>query len=97
MDVTTAARVLVEHAVACGLVEPLDRAWALNTMLAALSCDGCEEPGGEPGAQPLTAELVDKALDAAGACDGDEIRIVGYAFDYESARMADDMFAELED
>jgi Obg family GTPase CgtA-like protein len=40
---------------------------------------------------------VDKALDAAGACDGDEIRIVGYSFDYESTRMADDMFAELED
>ena len=40
---------------------------------------------------------VDKALDAAGACDGDEIRIVGYAFDYESARMAEDMFEELED
>jgi GTP-binding protein len=40
---------------------------------------------------------VDKALDAAGACDGDEIRIVGYAFDYESTRMAEDMFSELED
>ena len=40
---------------------------------------------------------VDKALDDAGACDGDEIRIVGYAFDYESARMAQDMFSELED
>ena len=40
---------------------------------------------------------VDKALDAAGAYDGDEIRIVGYAFEYESARMADDMFEELED
>ena len=40
---------------------------------------------------------VDKALDEAGACDGDEIRIVGYSFDYESARMAEDMFDELED
>ena len=40
---------------------------------------------------------VDKALDAAGACDGDEIRIVGYAFEYESTRMAQDMFDELED
>ena len=40
---------------------------------------------------------VDKALDEAGACDGDEVRIVGYAFEYESARMAKDAFAELED
>ena len=40
---------------------------------------------------------VDKALDEAGACDGDEIRIVGYAFEYESTRMAEDLFSELED
>ena len=40
---------------------------------------------------------VDKALDEAGACDGDEIQIVGYAFDYESTRLAEDMFEELED
>ena len=40
---------------------------------------------------------VDRALDEAGACDGDEIHIMGYAFDYESARMAEDIFAELDE
>ena len=40
---------------------------------------------------------VDKALEKAGARDGDEVRILGFAFDFESALMADDMFAELED
>ena len=40
---------------------------------------------------------VDKALDEAGACDGDEIRIVGYAFDFESAMTHEDLFDELED
>ena len=40
---------------------------------------------------------VDKALEEAGARDGDEIRILGYAFDFESALTHDDMFAELED
>lgn len=40
---------------------------------------------------------VDKALEAAGARDGDEVRIVGYAFDFESALTHEDLFAELED
>ena len=40
---------------------------------------------------------VDKALEEAGARDGDEIRIVGYSFDFESAYTHEDMFAELED
>ena len=40
---------------------------------------------------------VDKALEAAGARDGDEVRIVGYSFDFESAMTHEDMFAELED
>ena len=33
---------------------------------------------------------------SAGAVDGDEIRIVGRAFDFESARTAEDMFKELD-
>ena len=40
---------------------------------------------------------VDKALEDAGARDGDEVRIVGYAFDFESSMMHEDMFAELGD
>ena len=40
---------------------------------------------------------VDKALEDAGARDGDEVRIVGYSFDFESALAHEDMFAELED
>ncbi len=40
---------------------------------------------------------VDKALEEAGARDGDEVRILGYAFNYESARMHEDLFAELDD
>ncbi len=40
---------------------------------------------------------VDKALEAAGARDGDEVRILGYAFDFESALVHEDLFAELED
>ena len=39
---------------------------------------------------------VESALEKAGAVDGDEIRIVGRAFEFESARMADDMFKELD-
>ena len=39
---------------------------------------------------------VDEALEKAGARDGDEIRIVGRAFEFESARMADDEFDELD-
>lgn len=33
---------------------------------------------------------IDDALERAGACDGDEIRILGFAFDFESANTADD-------
>ena len=40
---------------------------------------------------------VDAALESAGACDGDEIRIVGYAFDFESPRVHEDLFEELGD
>lgn len=40
---------------------------------------------------------VDKALEEAGARDGDEVRILGYAFDFESPLIHEDMFAELED
>ena len=39
---------------------------------------------------------VEQALERAGAVDGDEIRIVGRAFDFESARTAEDMFKELD-
>ena len=39
---------------------------------------------------------VETALEKAGAVDGDEIRIVGRAFEFESARTADDMFKELD-
>ena len=39
---------------------------------------------------------VDAALEAAGACDGDEIRIVGRAFEYESARQREDIYAGLD-
>ena len=39
---------------------------------------------------------VDAALEAAGAVDGDEIRITGRAFDFESTRVAEDQFEELE-
>ena len=40
---------------------------------------------------------VEKALANAGARDGDEVRIVGRAFEYESALYADDPYANLED
>ncbi len=39
---------------------------------------------------------VEKALESAGAVDGDEIRIVGRAFEFESARVSDDLFKELD-
>lgn len=39
---------------------------------------------------------VEKALEKAGAVDGDEIRIVGRAFEFESARTAEDLFKELD-
>lgn len=39
---------------------------------------------------------VEQALERAGARDGDEIRIVGRAFEFESARLADDVYEELE-
>ena len=39
---------------------------------------------------------VETALERAGAVDGDEIRIVGRAFGFESARTAEDMFKELD-
>ena len=39
---------------------------------------------------------VDAALEQAGACDGDEIRIVGRAFEYESARQREDLYAGLD-
>ena len=37
---------------------------------------------------------VEKALEKAGAVDGDEIRIVGRAFEFESVRTAEDLFKE---
>lgn len=39
---------------------------------------------------------VEQALDRVGAVDGDEIRIVGRSFDFESARIAEDVFKELD-
>ena len=39
---------------------------------------------------------VEKALEKAGAVDGDEIRIVGRAFEFESGRTAEDLFKELD-
>ena len=41
---------------------------------------------------------VDKALERAGAVDGDEIRIVGRAFEFEgSSNVAEDIYDELYD
>ncbi len=39
---------------------------------------------------------VEQALERAGAVDGDEIRIVGRAFTFESAKMSEDMYKELD-
>ena len=39
---------------------------------------------------------VESALERAGAVDGDEIRIVGRAFEFESARTAEDLYGELD-
>lgn len=39
---------------------------------------------------------VEQALERAGAVDGDEIRIVGRAFIFESAKMSDDRYKELD-
>lgn len=39
---------------------------------------------------------VEKALEKAGAVDGDEVRIVGRAFEFESVRTAEDLFKELD-
>lgn len=39
---------------------------------------------------------LDLALERAGARDGDEVRILGRAFEFESARMRDDMFGGLD-
>ena len=39
---------------------------------------------------------VDAALEEAGACDGDEIQIVGRTFEFESTRTREDMFDELD-
>lgn len=39
---------------------------------------------------------VEAALEAAGACDGDEVRIVGRAFEFETAKTKEDVFKELD-
>lgn len=39
---------------------------------------------------------VDTALEAAGACNGDEVRILGRAFEFESATYANDMYGGLD-
>lgn len=39
---------------------------------------------------------VEQALEKAGAVDGDEIRIAGRSFEFESARMAEDVYRELD-
>ena len=39
---------------------------------------------------------MESALERAGAVDGDEIRIVGRSFEFESARTAEDAFKELD-
>ena len=39
---------------------------------------------------------VERALEDAGAVDGDEVRIVGCAFEFESARTAEDVYEELD-
>ena len=39
---------------------------------------------------------LDEALEKAGARDGDEIRILGYDFEFESARMHEDAYRGLD-
>ena len=39
---------------------------------------------------------VEKALVRAGAVDGDEVRIVGRAFEFESAASHEDIYRELD-
>ena len=39
---------------------------------------------------------LDAALEAAGAYDGDEVHILGRTFEFESARMHEDMFGGLD-
>ena len=39
---------------------------------------------------------VEKALERAGAVDGDEIRIVGRSFEFESAQTAEDIYRDLD-
>ena len=39
---------------------------------------------------------LDDALEKAGARDGDEIRILGYEFDFESSKMRDDIYGGLD-
>ena len=39
---------------------------------------------------------LDEALEKAGARDGDEIRILGYDFEFESARMHEDVYRGLD-
>lgn len=39
---------------------------------------------------------VERELEAAGACDGDEIRIVGRAFEFESSQMHEDIYKGLD-
>ena len=39
---------------------------------------------------------VERELEAAGACDGDEIRIVGRAFEFESSQTHEDIYAGLD-
>ena len=48
-------------------------------------------------AQGLAQGFAIPIAQAFGARDGDEVRIVGYSFDFESALTHEDMFAELED
>ena len=40
--------------------------------------------------------MAKEALEKAGAVDGDEIRICGRAFEFESTRTAADLFEELD-
>ena len=45
---------------------------------------------------PVAIPEIAAALEAAGACDGDEIRIVGRSFEYDSSRQREDIYSGLD-
>lgn len=76
-NVSAAVAALAQYAIDRALIEPEDRVWAINSLLAVLGLDGFDPPEAPPAAAPLEdilRALLDDAVDRGFIPDGSASR-----------------------